>query len=89
MQIYNLTLDAKTRQPSATIEYAVTNERSGKPVLDVTESTTQFTNPGEQITLQKSIALRPLDPGTYRVSIIVNDAVSKQTVAPTAKFVVE
>ena len=89
MQVYNLALDAKTRQPSATIEYAIANERSGKPVLDVTESTSQFTNPGEQITVQKAIALQPLEPGTYRVTITVNDAVSKQSVAPTATFVVE
>ena len=89
MQVYNLALDAKTRQPSATIEYTIANQGSGKTVLDVTESTSQFTNPGEQITLQKAIALRPLEPGIYRVTITINDAVSKQTVAPTAKFVVE
>ncbi len=89
MQVYKLSLDAKTRQPSATIEYAIANEHSGKTVLDVTESTSQFTNPGEQITLQKAIALKPLEAGTYRVTITISDAVSKQTVAPTAKFVVE
>ena len=89
MQIYNLALEAKSRQTSATIKYTIANERSGRVVLDETESTSQFSNPGAQITLKKAIALQSLEPGTYRVTITVNDAISKQAVAPTARFVVE
>ena len=89
MQVYNLGLDSKTKQSSATMEYSVVNQQSGKRVLDVTESTGQITNPGEQITLQKGLALETLAAGEYRVMVKVSDGVSKQVIEPTARFVVE
>jgi hypothetical protein len=46
-------------------------------------------NVGEQVTLAKSIPLSQLDPGVYQVTIKVNDQISKQTITPTAKFVVQ
>ena len=44
---------------------------------------------GEQITLAKSVALSGLQPGVYQVTIKVNDQVSKQSIAPSAKFAVQ
>jgi hypothetical protein len=35
------------------------------------------------------LPLSKLDPGVYQVTIKVNDQVSKQTIAPTAKFAVQ
>ena len=89
MQVYNLGLDSKTKQSSATMEYSIVNQQTGKSVLDVTESTGQMTNPGEQITLQKGVALETLAAGEYRVMVRVSDGVSKQVIEPTARFVVE
>lgn len=89
MQVYNLTLDEKTKKPSATIEYQVVNATTNQPVVDFTEKTEQMGNIGDQITLQKSLPLNALAPGVYQVTIKVNDLLSKQTVSPTAKFAVE
>jgi hypothetical protein len=58
-------------------------------VLDFTETTAQMGNIGEQVTLAKSFPLSQLDPGMYQVTIKVNDQISKQTIAPSAKFVVQ
>jgi hypothetical protein len=54
-----------------------------------TESTDQMGNIADQVTLEKSVALASLPPGAYLLTIKVNDHVSKQQIAPTAKFVVE
>jgi GWxTD domain-containing protein len=89
LQIYNLGLDQKTNKPSATVEYQVTNTATNKPVLDFTETTAQMGNVGEQVTLAKSIPLSQLEPGVYQVTIKVNDQISKQTITPTARFVVQ
>ena len=89
MQVYNLTLDEKTKKPSATIEYQVVNATTNQPVVDFTEKTEQMGNIGDQLTLQKSLPLNALAPGVYQVTIKVNDLLSKQTVSPTAKFAVE
>jgi GWxTD domain-containing protein len=89
MQVYNLTVDEKTHKPSATFEYDVVNAATNKAVVHTTESTDQMGNVGEQVTLQKSLSAANLEPGVYRISIKINDNISKQTVDPTATFAVE
>jgi GWxTD domain-containing protein len=89
MQVYNLTLDEKTKKPSATVQYQIVNTATNKSVVDITENTDQMGNVGEQLTLQKSLPLSKLDPGVYQVTIKINDLVSQQTISPTARFTVE
>jgi GWxTD domain-containing protein len=88
VQVYNLGIDEKTKKPEATVEYKVLNTATNQPVLDWTESTAQMGNVGEQVTLAKTVPVSKLGPGVYQVTITVNDQVSKQTIAPTAKFAV-
>ncbi len=89
MQVYNLTVDEKTHKPSATIEYNVTDSATNKAVIHTVESTETMGNVGDQVTLQKTLAAANLQPGSYKIEIKVNDNVSKQTVDPSATFVVE
>ena len=89
VQVYNLGIDEGTKKPSATVEYQILNTATNQPVVDFTESTAQMGNVGEQVTLAKMLPLSKLDPGVYQVTIKVNDQVSKQTIAPTAKFAVQ
>ncbi len=89
MQVYNLGIDQKTNKPAATVEYDVVNTATNKAVLHASESTEQMGNLGDQMTLEKSLSLDSLEPGTYQITIKVDDKISKQTVSPTAKFSVE
>jgi hypothetical protein len=89
MQVYNLGVDEKTNRPSATFEYDVVNTANNKSVITASESTSQMGNLGDQVTLEKQVSLAALEPGTYQVVVKVNDNVSKQSIAPSAKFVVE
>jgi GWxTD domain-containing protein len=89
VQVYGLSMDEQTKKPSAEIEYDIKNLSSQKQVVHMTENTGQMQNPGEQITLEKSLPLASLEPGIYEITIKVNDNVSKQVITPTAKFSVE
>ncbi|MGA9980630.1 MAG: GWxTD domain-containing protein [Candidatus Sulfotelmatobacter sp.] len=89
MQVYNLGIDQKTHKPSATFEYDIINTVTNKPVIQKVESTESMGNVGEQVTLQKSIVVANLQPGTYKIDIKVNDNISKQTIDPSALFAVE
>ena len=89
VQVYNLGIDDKTKKPSATVEYQILNTGTNQPVLDLTETTAQMGNVGEQVTLAKTLPLNKLEPGVYQVTIKVNDQVSKQAISPTAKFAVQ
>ncbi|HVZ61279.1 MAG TPA: GWxTD domain-containing protein [Terriglobales bacterium] len=89
MQVYNLGIDQATKRPDATIEYELVNTVSNKTVVHSVETTKQMGNLGEQITLEKSMPLGSLEPGTYRITIKVADNVSKQNISPSARFAVE
>ena len=89
MQVYNLALDEKTRKPYATVEYEILDVATNKPVMYVTETTSQMANLSDHVTLEKSLPPDQLSPGTYQVTIKVNDLISRQTISPTARFVVE
>ncbi|HEX8992242.1 MAG TPA: GWxTD domain-containing protein [Anaerolineales bacterium] len=89
MQVYNLGVDKKTNRPEASVEYDVINAASQKQVLSAVESTNTMGNVGDQLTLEKMMSLASLEPGIYQVTIKVDDKLSKQTIAPTARFRVE
>lgn len=89
LQVYGLSMDQQSKKPSANIEYNIVNLADQKPIVHMTESTAQLGNVGEQLTLEKSLPLQSLQPGMYQITIKVNDNVSKQEIAPTAKFTVE
>ncbi len=89
MQVYNLSIDQQTKKPSATVEYDIVDMAKNKPVVHVQETTAQMGNLGDQMTLEKSLPLGGLEPGLYQITIKVNDNVSKQSIAPSAKFEVQ
>ena len=43
----------------------------------------------ELITVEKSLPIAGLQPGKYKVTVKINDAISKQEIAQSAPFVVE
>ncbi|MBV9087825.1 MAG: GWxTD domain-containing protein [Acidobacteriaceae bacterium] len=89
MQVYNLGISEQTKKPSATVEYDIVDVAKNKPVVHAVEKTEQMGNVGEQMTLEKTLPLTSLEPGLYQVTIKISDNISKQTITPTAKFVIE
>ncbi len=89
MQVYNLQADEKTKKASAKIEYEIVNTANNQSVLDSSESTDTMGNVGDQITLEKSLALESFQPGIYKLTVKVDDNVSKQQIAPSVRFAVE
>jgi GWxTD domain-containing protein len=89
MQVYNLQADEKTKKPSAKIDYEIVNMANNQAVLQSSESTDTMGNVGDQITLQKSLALNAFSPGIYKLTVKVDDNISKQKIAPSVRFAVE
>src|SRR4051812_45046097 len=91
MQVYNLSIDQKTNKSSATIEYEVVNTANKESVLKSVENSADWGSTGDQVTVEKSLPLASLTPGTYQLNIKVNDNNSKQSITPvpSATFVVE
>jgi GWxTD domain-containing protein len=89
MQVYNLTTDAKTHQPSAKIEYSVSPVGSA-PVIRNAQTSADLGIVGDQITLQKTLPAADLRPGaTYELRIHIDDLLSGQSVEPLQAFVID
>lgn len=89
MQVYNLGIDEKSKQNSATIQYQIVDVDSNKAVLDLQEDSKKLAASSDQVTLERSVPLANLQPGKYRITIKVNDSISNQQIAQSAPFTVE
>jgi 5-hydroxyisourate hydrolase-like protein (transthyretin family) len=89
MQVYNLGVDEKTKKPSANVQYDLINIQTNKSVVTASENTDQMTRVGDQLTLEKSLALNSMEPGLYRLTVKVDDKVSNQTLTRSTPFQVE
>lgn len=89
MQIYNLGIDDKSKQNAATVEYQIVDLASNKMILDSSETSNTISPNSDQVTLEKTVPLTNLTPGKYKVTIKVNDSVSKQQIAESAPFTVD
>jgi GWxTD domain-containing protein len=89
MQIYNLGIDDKSKQNDATLQYQIIDTESNKTVLDSSELSKSISPNADQVTVEHTVPLAGLVPGKYRVTIKVNDSVTKQQIAESAPFTVD
>jgi GWxTD domain-containing protein len=89
MQVYNLGIDEATKSNQATVSYQITEAPSGTVILDKQIDPKDLTTHSDQMTVENSLSMAGLQPGKYKVTIKVNDGISKQEVAQSAPFVVE
>jgi GWxTD domain-containing protein len=89
MQVYNLGIDDATKSNQATVIYQITETASGAVVLEKQLESKDLGAHSDQLTVEKTLPMAGLSPGKYKVTIKVNDTISKQEIAQSAPFVVE
>ena len=87
LQIYNLKVDDKTHKADASVEYRIIKDK--QPVLKFDEGSAQIGQRGDELTLEKALALKSLTPGKYKLEVQVTDNVTKESITPTADFSVK
>jgi len=88
MQVYNLGIDDATKSNSATVTYEITDS-TGAVLLTKTMDSKELGAHSDQLTVEKTLPIAGLEPGKYKVTVKVNDAITKQEIAQSAPFVVE
>jgi GWxTD domain-containing protein len=89
MQVYNLTINDATKSNEATVVYQIIDTTSNTVVFEKQLDTKDLGPHSDQLTLEKTLPMAGLQPGKYKVTIKVNDTISKQEIAQSAPFVVE
>jgi GWxTD domain-containing protein len=87
LQVYNLGADA-TAEPQGSVTYQVARlDQPNELLLDFTEQINQIRGAtSKQMIVEKLLPLQTLNPGEYRLSLKVTDAVKNETLVPTTTF---
>jgi GWxTD domain-containing protein len=89
LQLYNFQPDEKTQKPNATIDYELVKNGSNQKVLEFQEEVAKIENASaNQVTVEKILPIKNLDPGQYTLTLKVTDRNSNQTLTPSASFTV-
>lgn len=88
VQFYNLGIDEATKSNSATVTYQIADS-AGNVILEKQLESKDLGAHSDQLTVDKSVPIAGLSPGKYKVTVKINDAISKQEIAQSAPFVVQ
>ncbi len=89
LQLYNFGADEKTHKPDGQIDYEVVKNGSNQSVFNFSEAVS--TLPGasaQQVTIEKILPLKALEPGQYTLKLKVTDKLKNEVLTPTASFTV-
>jgi GWxTD domain-containing protein len=89
MQVYNLTIDEATKSNQATVTYQIVDTATNNVVFEKQVDSKELGAHSDQLTVEKTLPMAGLQPGKYKVTIKVNDTISKQEIAQSVPFVVE
>ncbi len=89
MQVYNLGIDETTKSNQATVNYQIVEIGTGAVIFDKQLESKDLGAHSDQLTVEKTLPIAGLQPGKYKVTIKINDGISKQEIAQSAPFVVE
>jgi GWxTD domain-containing protein len=89
MQVYNLKINDATKSNEAKVTYQIIDTATNSVVFEKEIESKDLGAHSDQLTVEKSLPMAGLQPGKYKVTIKVNDTISKQEIAQSAPFVVE
>ena len=89
MQVYNLGINETTKSNDAEVTYRILDAGNNAVLLEKKMDSKDLGAHSDQITVANSLPLAGLPPGKYKVTIQIDDEISKQEIAQSAPFVVE
>jgi GWxTD domain-containing protein len=89
MQVYNLGISDTTKSNEATVTYQIVDTTNNTVIFEKQLESKDLGAHSDQLTVEKTLPMAGMQPGKYKVTIKVNDEISKQEIAQSAPFVVE
>jgi GWxTD domain-containing protein len=91
LEVYNLGQDEESSTPKGTVTYQIAKaDKKDELVVDFSENIADIRGAStEQLTIEKLLPLKSLEPGEYLLSLKVEDQVKNEVLTPTAKFKVK
>ena len=89
MQVYNLGIDEQSKSNLAKVTYQIVDTATNNVIFEKDIDSKDLGSHSNQLTVENSLPIAGLQPGKYKVTIKINDTISKQEIAQSAPFVVE
>lgn len=88
MQVYNLGQSEETHGPIGNVTYQVARlDNPAELLLDFTEDVNNIRGASaRQVVIEKLLPLQSLEPGEYRLNLLVEDNVKNESLSPTTTF---
>ena len=88
MQVYNLGQNEETSRPIGNVTYQIASlDNPGELLLDFSEDVNTIRGASaRQVVIEKLLPLQSLEPGEYRLSVMVEDNVKNESLSPSATF---
>jgi GWxTD domain-containing protein len=87
-QLYNFEMDPVTKKANGTVQYEIIKSGTNEKVFDYSEEVSSLPGGASQVTVEKLLPLKDLEPGQYTLKIKVVDKKRNQTLTPSATFTV-
>ena len=88
LQLYNFQADEKTKKPDGTIDYEILKTGTNEKVFEYSEDVSTLSGGASQVTIEKLLPLKDLQPGQYILKMKVVDKKRNETLTPSATFTV-
>ena len=90
LQLYNFAPDERSQKPMGTVDYEVVRNGSNQKIFEFSEEISAIEGASaQQVTIEKMLPLKSLEPGQYTLKMKVVDKNRNQTLTPTATFTVK
>lgn len=88
MQVYNFGRHEETQKPQGRITYQIARlDNPGELLLDFSEDVNDIRGASvRQVVIEKLLPLSSLEPGEYRLNLLVDDGIKNESLNPTATF---
>ena len=88
MQVYNLGQSEETSRPDGNVTYQIARlDNPGELLLDFSEDVNSIRGASaRQVVIEKLLPLQSLEPGEYRLNVMVEDKVKNESLSPSATF---
>ena len=88
MQIYNLGQSEETSRPIGNVTYQIARlDNPEDLLLNFTEDVNTIRGASaRQVVIEKLLPLQSLEPGEYRLNLLVEDHIKNESLSPTTTF---
>jgi hypothetical protein len=89
LKLYNFGADESTHKPNGQIDYEVIRNGSNEQIFNFSEEVGSIPNASAaQVTIEKLLPLKTLQPGQYTLRLKVTDKNRNQTLTPSVQFTI-